>query len=50
MEEGDVLGGETMEGASVLKESEKSLVVGFGKVVREKVVSGINSCLFTSAR
>ena len=39
MEEGDVLGGETMDMASALKESEEGLVVDFGRVVREKAVS-----------
>ena len=39
IEERDVLQGETMEGASVLKESEEGLVVDFGRVVREKAVS-----------
>ena len=40
MEEGDVLGGETMDMASALKESEEGLVVDFGRVVGEKAVSG----------
>ena len=40
MEEGDVLGGESIKRASVLKKSEEGLVVGIGRVVREKAVSG----------
>ena len=39
-EEGDVSGGGTMEGGSVLKESKEGLVVGFGQVIRKKGVSG----------
>ena len=40
IEEGDVLGGETIEGANVLKENVEGLIVGIGRVVREKVVIG----------
>jgi hypothetical protein len=29
-----------MEGTNSLKESEESLIVGFGRVIREKVVNG----------
>ena len=36
MEVGDVLGRKTMEGASILKEDEESLVIG---VSREKTIS-----------
>ena len=39
-EEGDVLGGETMEGSSVVKESEEGLAVVVGRVIREKMVNG----------
>ena len=38
--ERDVWGGDTMEGTNGLKECEESLVVGFGRVMREKAVSG----------
>ena len=40
MEEGDVLDGKSMEGTSVLKESEEGLAIFFGQVIREKAVSG----------
>jgi hypothetical protein len=39
IEEGDVLGEETMMMASVLKEFEESLVIVFGWVIRAKMVS-----------
>ena len=39
MKERDVLGGETLEMTNDLKESEKGLVVGFSRVVKEKPVS-----------
>jgi hypothetical protein len=40
MKERDVTGGETMGGTNGWKESEKGLVVGFCRVIREKLVSG----------
>ena len=39
LKEGGVFGRETTERASVLKESEKGLIVDFGRVVREKTGS-----------
>ena len=47
MKEGDILGGRTIEGASILKEG---LFVGIGRVVKEKLVSDCIRHLFVGLR